>query len=167
LPAVKRYPLEALENLRKQQRDEQSSELAKKVEQTVAEQQRLAQLLREREQASDAAQKERDAERSRAQQAAACAADFQRLGAYEQKVQRDLKLLELKESQQRQRLGQAQTAEGTARRDLSQADARVHVVEQHHARFSDREHNLEESQREEEALEVYNGRSLSRERTPR
>jgi hypothetical protein len=155
---VKRYPLDALQKVRKAEVDARSTLVAAEVEKTERARRSVLGARALRERAEESASTLAAAECARVESGVATAGDLQALAAWH--AAESARLTELREKERRaaEALVAQKRAEDGARQELATKKAEEKAVERHRERWS-KEREREHSQAEEEAAEdVYMAR---------
>jgi hypothetical protein len=149
---VKRYPLDALQKVRKAEVDARSTLVAAEVEKTERARHGVVGARTARERAEQAAESLAAGERARVDGGVATAGDLQALAAWH--AAESARLAELREKERRmaEALVVQKRAEDGARNELAMAEAEHKAVERHHDRW-DSDRARERDLAEEEAAE--------------
>jgi hypothetical protein len=149
---VKRYPLDALEKVRKAEVDERAQSVAGEVEKTERARRQVLGARDKRERAERAADDLLTDERERVESGTATAADLQALASWQAAEAQRLAALCESERRAAESLVGQKRAEDAARQELALAEAEAKAVTRHKERWS-RDRVRERDLAEEEAAE--------------
>jgi hypothetical protein len=158
----RRYPLESLRSLRREQVTEGTTKLG-------AERQRLEESVRVRERAEQLRQEEeerarrvRALERDRLVRGAVRAWDLEQAGQWAQGADDRARCLHQAEARAMSEQRSQEQAVERARAELAQAEAKAQAVERHRERWQAAEARVEERDEEEQAMDGWTVRHLGR-----
>lgn len=158
----RRYPLESLRSLRREQVDRSTTQLG-------AERQRLDESIRARERAEhqrqdeeERARKVRALERDRLSRGTIRAGDLEQAGQWARGAEDRARCLHQAEAQAMSEERAQQQAVERARAELAQAEAKAQAVERHRERWQTAEGRVEERNEEEQAMDGWTVRHLGR-----
>ena len=154
----RRYPLEALRELRRRTTEDRRLDTAKRQTEHQAAEQALSQARAGRQRAEQAAGAVDEAEHARVEQGQARALDLQQHGAWQAGAQGRLDQLRAQETSAQATERKAALAEEHARTRLASADADERVVERHERSWKQRREAADEKAGEEEAAERHAAR---------
>lgn len=156
--AKPKYPLDPLLDLREKRKDEAGVALAGAVKERTRAEQASAQAAGARQSAEQTAASVRSEEAKVLEEGALTAADLQRAGAWEQRVETERRALLKKEEEALAAADEARAREAGARGELAARDADVEVVAKDKARHEERARRAAEAKAEEEASEAWRKR---------
>lgn len=154
----RRYPLDTLQDVRRQAVDERAREVSEQVERTERADAQAKRSVAVRRAEAERSRRVAASEHARVEEGAARAADLAALGAWRVGAALREHTLEEAESAARGQLALERTAEARARAALSDADADAKAVEKHRARWDAERAAREERAEEDAAAEVWSGR---------
>jgi hypothetical protein len=156
--AKPKYPLDPLLDLREKRKDEAGAALAGAVAARTQAEEAATRAAGARQSAEQTAAVTRSREAKALEDGALTAADLQRAGAWEQRVESERLALMKKEEEARAAEAAAREQEAGARGELAARDADVEVVAKDRARHLERLRREAEAKAEEEASEAWRKR---------
>jgi hypothetical protein len=159
---VSRYPLEPLRRLRNRRVDESQKELAARVAETAAAEQRRLGAKQAVEAAEQARCAVRATEENQAEVGQARVADWQQLTAFERSARATEAVLREREQQAQQALEHTQQVEARTLESLVAARAEARLSELHRARFQSAALQATLESEEEDAQELWASRTGQR-----
>lgn len=149
---MKRYPLDALEKVRKAEVDERAQGVAGEVQKTEQARKQVVGARDKRERAEQAVEAVVTDERARVEEGTATAADLQALASWQASEAQRLAALRDRERRAAEALVSQKRSEDVARQELALAEAEAKAVSRHKERWT-AERVRERDLAEEEAAE--------------